>query len=564
LRTALESAKAKMAQGDFAAARSMLRELVTANPYDADTLAHYGAAAYLVGDAADARQALLRTVQMEPDSVVGHKFLAAACDAVGDLQQLEVAASNALRLAPRDPGVLNLYGLACIHRFRIEEAADSFNAAAEIAPGDPGTLVNLELLSLRSLRDRRTLERSPRIAAARSAAIAQLRARYRQGQLDDLGLKHLLMLLAGAPETFGEAVELAQQVATRDEFSTQLADQLATILTWTGDLPEVLRFRRIVARQDPGLPLARSNLAQSQLNAGYDGWLDNWTVIREEERNANRGVYAAEVPPWTGQPIGGRKMLVYQEQGIGDAILALRLIPMLARREMRFDLWVVPGLASLAGSVKGNDHLVVSSARPDARALGCEYASTLFGLISALGVAHRELIENPTVLVASPDRMVAARERLRALPGRRIGLAYGGDPDRRDDWFRAVPPSVLKPLAALEGISWVSLVFDNRPDKPEVIRMLRMEDPMIEPMTFEDTAAIVAELDAVIAIDSSVAHLSCSLGKPVWVLVPPMLDWRWQIGDDTRPWWPSATLLRCTSMGQWGSVIEELARQLQG
>jgi hypothetical protein len=158
--------------------------------------------------------------------------------------------------------------------------------------------------------------------------------------------------------------------------------------------------------------------------------------------------------------------------------------------------------------------------------------------------------------------MPAVRSRLRALKGKRIGLAYGGNPDRRDDWFRAVPPSALEPLATLEGISWVSLVVDNRPDKAEVIKMFRMDDPMNEVKDFEDTAAIISELDAVIAIDSSVAHLACSLGKPVWVLLPTMSDWRWQIGEDTRPWWPTANLMRSTALGDWSGVIRNLAAQL--
>jgi Flp pilus assembly protein TadD len=562
LRTAVESAKQKMTEGDFAAARSALRDLVMSNPYDADALAHYGVTAYMMGDPADARLALSRAVQIDPESVVGQKFLAAACDALGDLQQLEVAARDALRLAPRDPDALNLYGIACINRFQIEEAAECFNAALELAPNAIGALMNLELLSLRSRRDRRTLERSPRVAAARSEAIDRLQTQYRHQQLDDAGLKNLLMLLAGSRETFDAAVELARKIASRDEFSTQLADQLAVILTWTGSLDEVLRLRRIVVKQSPTLPLVRSNLAYSNLYATYDGWIDNWKAMREEECNANLGVYAREVPAWTGQRIGKKKILVYQEQGIGDAILALRLIPMLARRGIRFDLWINPALAGLASSVKGYENLIHSNARPDARTLGCEYASTLFGLISALGAEHREMIANPTVLVPSPDRAPAARMRLRALAGRRIGLAYGGNPDRADDWFRAVPVSALKPLVALEGISWVNLVIDKRPDKTEVIKMFRMDDPMDEAKDFEDTAAIISELDAVIAIDSSVAHLACSLGKPVWVLVPPMLDWRWQIGGDTRPWWPTVNLMRSPSMGQWDSVIGELARQI--
>jgi tetratricopeptide (TPR) repeat protein len=564
LRTVLESGQRLISEGDFSAARATLRAAVLSNPYNADILVQYAAAAYLGGDPAEARLPLLQAVRINPEHLLGQKFLAAVCNAVGDLGGLEVASASAIRLAPRDVEALNMYGVACMNRLQVQEAASCFCTALEVAPNNMMALINIDILSTKSLIDRRRLESGPKVAIARTQAINRLRAALRRGQLDDEGLKNLLLLLAGSGETFAAAMEIASEAAKREDFTKELSDQLAAIAQLSGNLPGLLRYRRFAAETEPRLPMVQGYLAYANLMSGYDQWRDCWRKIREDEHYTNLGVYAREVPAWTGQRIGKKKVLVYQEQGIGDAILALRLIPMLAKRGVRFDLWVVPALASLAGSVKGYENLIGSSARPDARTLGCEYASTLFGLISALGIEHRDMIANPTVLIASPDRMGAARTRLRGLPGRRIGLAYGGNPDRRDDWFRAVPPAALKPLAALEGISWVSLVIDNRPDKAEAIGMFRMEDPMSEAKDFEDTAAIVSELDAVIAIDSSVAHLSCSLGKPVWVLVPPMLDWRWQIGDDTRPWWPNATLLRGTSMGQWDSVIEELARQVRG
>jgi tetratricopeptide (TPR) repeat protein len=564
LRQGVEAAKRTMTEGDFVGARAALREIVNSNPEDADALAYYGVAAHMAGDPADARLALARAVQINPDHFIAQKFLAVVCDALGDLQRLEAAARNALRLAPRDRDALNLYGIACMNRFQVEEAAKSFNAAIEAAPNDMAALMNLELLSARSLQDRRTLEYSPKVAAARAQTINRLRAQFRRNQLDDAGLRSLLLLLGGAKDTFPAAVEIARKLTKREEFPTLLADQLSGIFINIGDAATAVRFRKIVVEQDPNLPLTKTNLAHARLVSGYDNWLENWKTIQAEERSANLGVFASEVPSWTGQRLGKKKLLVYQEQGIGDAILALRMVPMLAKRGAQFDLWVLPPLAGLAGSVKGYQNLIRTNTRPDARTLGCEYVSTLYGLITALGASHEELARNPTVLAPSPDRATAARNRLRTLPGRRIGLAYGGNPNRRDDWARAIPPSALKPLAALAGISWVNLVIDNRPDKPEVIQMFGMDDPMGDSKDFEDTAAIISELDAVIAIDSSVAHLSCSLGKPVWVLVPPMLDWRWQIGEDTRPWWPNATVLRSPAMGQWDSVIEELARQVRG
>ena len=564
LRKVLDSGQRLISEGDFTEARAILRTAVLSNPYSADVLAQYGAAAYLGGDPAEAKLPLLQAVRIDPEHLLGQKLLAAVCNALGDFEGLEIASAEAIRLAPRDVEALNMYGVACMNRFQINDAAKCFCAALEVMPNNVTALINIDILSTRSLLDRRLLESGPKVAVARTHTINRLRAALRRGQLDDEGLKNLLLLLAGSGDTFAAALGIAREAENREDFTKELSDHLAAIAQLSGDLSGLLRYRTYAAEIEPGLPMVQGYLGYASLMSGYDRWRESWKKIRQDEHYANLGVYVREVPAWTGQRIGKKKILVYQEQGIGDAILALRLIPMLARRGIRFDLWVVPALASLASSIKGYENLIRSPSRPDPRTLGCEYASTLFGLISALGVEHREMIENPTVLVPSPDRMPAARARLRALPGRCIGLAYGGNPDRRDDWFRAIAPSALKPLAALEGISWVSLVIDNRPDKAEVLKMFRMEDPMSEATDFEDTAAIVSELDAVIAIDSSVAHLSCSLGKPVWVLVPPMLDWRWQIGDDTRPWWPNATLLRGTSMGQWDSVIEELARQLRG
>jgi tetratricopeptide (TPR) repeat protein len=564
LRAAVESAKGSIRQGDFTGAGDVLANVLRSNPDNADALAYYGVATYLAGDPAEARNALTRAVRIDPDHLVAYKYLVRACNALGDFYDLEIAAHNALRLAPRDREVLNMYGVACLNRLDIEAAAESFSKAVEMAPTDIGPLLNIEALSRRSLLHRRTLDRSPKIAGARSQAINRLRASYRRGHLGDDGLRHLLMLLDGTQETFPAAVDLAHETARRDNVDPGLADELAMVFDILGDLPNCLRFRKLTAELDSSLPLPRIHLAYAKLTADIDRWRESWKTIREFERFSNLGIYASEVPSWTGQRLGKKKILVYQEQGMGDAILALRLVPMLAKRGVRFDLWLQPPLASLAGSVKGHENLVRTDKRPDARTLDCDFATTLFGLISALDVGYQEVMRNPTVLVPSADRMPAARIRLRALKGKRIGLAYGGNPDRRDDWYRTVPPAALKPLALLGDVSWVNLSIDPRPDKDEVCRMFRMDDPMKEASDFEDTAAIISELDAIVAIDSSAAHLAASLGKPVWVLVPTMLDWRWQIASDKSPWWPNVTLLRASALGVWTEVIEELASQIAG
>jgi tetratricopeptide (TPR) repeat protein len=562
LREIAESARKLMAQGDHVDAQQVLVRAVNSNPDDAQVLALYGVASFQAGDPDEARKALTRAVRFNPDDLVASKFLVFACNALGDSYGVVIGALNALRLAPDDREVLNLHGIACMNRHQIDEAAESFSKVVEMAPTDLTPLVNIESLSIRSLRHRRTLERSPKIATARSQAINRLRAQHRRGQLDDDNLRYLLMLLAGAKETFQSAVELAQEFAGREQFAAELADQLAIVFHDAGDVANYLRFCQLAAEANPGFGVSWANLGQARLAAGAGSWQDNWEAIFGIERYYNLAAVASEVPTWTGQRIGKKKLLVHAEQGVGDAILSLRLVPMLAQRGVRFDLWVQPSLAGLAASVKGYENLVRADRRPDAKSLGCDYAITLFGLISVLRVGYKELMQSPTRLVPAVDRLPEVRTRLRTLAGKRVGLAYGGNHERRDDWYRAVPPAALKPLSAIEGITWVNLVIDPRPEREEVIRMFQMIDPMKEVTDFEDSAAIISELDAVIAIDSSTAHLAASLGKPEWVLVPPMVDWRWQMGSDKSPWWPNVTLLRSPKPGEWAETIRDLAKQV--
>ena len=185
----------------------------------------------------------------------------------------------------------------------------------------------------------------------------------------------------------------------------------------------------------------------------------------------------------------------------------------------------------------------------------------MFGIIPALYLSPDEVRVPPVVRPVGAQAM-ALREQIRSLPGVRIGIIYGGNPDRRDDWLRTVPLEVLGTIARVKGVSWVNLMVDERADKQQARELFQYLDPMPEVHNFADTAAIVEELDAVVAVDCSVAHVTGNLGKPLWILAPPSADWRWQIGDDVKPWWPTARLLRSEAPGKWTEAIAVLEREL--
>jgi ADP-heptose:LPS heptosyltransferase len=375
----------------------------------------------------------------------------------------------------------------------------------------------------------------------------------------------LLSLLSGTPETFPQALKLAQEMVD-NELSTMstessLQGQLQRILQMAGDLPRSLLVSERFAAEDPDDPDRKFHLATAWISMGQERWAAGWRAVTEILTISRHYNHHHGVPIWEGQALGKRKLLVYQDQGVGDAILGFRFLPLLVRRGIRFELWVQPPLADLAACITGCDKVHRSTRVPDRRTHSCEFAITFFGLIAALYVGPDE-IKDPPMVRPPADHAPELRERIRALPGKRIGLLYGGNPRRRDDWLRTVPVGSIAKLARLHGVSWVNLMVDERPDKAEAIAAFSMTDPMPQVSSFCDTAALVEELDAIVAVDASVAHVAGNLRKPLWVLAPPMRDWRWQIGEAPSPWWPTGRLVRCDSMGVWNQAVDRVFKEV--
>jgi tetratricopeptide (TPR) repeat protein len=562
LASAMQEIESWIAGNRFAEAAERLEELRTTNGSDPGVLENLGICRYFLRDPVAATGPLLAAVQSNPSSLRALRFLAATLMAQGDHATALDIAQKALALAPRDLELLMLVASALTELSEYEKAARTLNRAIEIAPDAIEPYYRLESLSKHSSFKRDFFDLTPKIKEGRRRLINRLLAAHRRKGLNAQELATLMSLLENSAETFPAALRIAKASTGFEPMTPLIADQLAVIFAAAGDASEMVRFREFCFDVDPENVSFKQLLSQVWVIAGTEHWNEAWRMMTETSHRSRTKVHPDEVPLWTGQKLGRQKVLVYQDQGVGDAILCLRFLPMLAARGVRFDLWVLPTLAGLAAQATGYEKLHRSEERPDPRLIDCEYAVPLFGIISALFLRYEE-IKNPPVIQARPDQALALRGRVGALPGVRIGLIYGGNPDRRDDWMRSLPLESVRALAALPGISWVNLMFDKRPEKEQVLEMLQMTDPVPELRSFADTAAVVEELDAVVAVDSSVAHVAGNAGKPVWVLAPSFLDWRWQIGQELSPWWPTATLLRSESPGVWTQVLKELVEGLE-
>ncbi len=180
----------------------------------------------------------------------------------------------------------------------------------------------------------------------------------------------------------------------------------------------------------------------------------------------------------------------------------------------------------------------------------------LMSLPLAFGTALESIPAQVPYLQAGPEVVARWEARLGPAAGPRVGLVWSGSPAHENDRHRSIPPERLKPPLS-PGVDWVSLQKDALPQDPAVRDLSALIGD------FGDTAALIALMDLVITVDTSVAHLAGAMGKPVWILLPFNPDWRWLRDREDSPWYPSARLFRQRAPGGWESVIAEVKAALQ-
>jgi tetratricopeptide (TPR) repeat protein len=308
-----------------------------------------------------------------------------------------------------------------------------------------------------------------------------------------------------------------------------------------------------IAPNDAG---ARTNRAQTNLLLGeYEhGWREyEWRWLDGGQRH-EFGERA-----WLGErPLDGRTLLVHSEQGFGDTLQFVRFVPWLAASGGRVVLRVQDPLLPLLKRFPGTDLVIGTSDEVPPFDDQCP----LMSLPHALK-AHRRPIPAAPYLQADPVLRERWRQRLPAQPARvRVGIAWSGSRTHVNDRARSMTLADWAPLFDVDA-RFVSLVKDVR----EVDRTTLQSAPHIDQVadaldTFAETAALIAELDLVICVDTSVAHLAGALGKPVWVLLPFMPDWRWLLDRSDSPWYGTARLFRQPTRGAWPTVVANVRSAL--
>jgi tetratricopeptide (TPR) repeat protein len=338
----------------------------------------------------------------------------------------------------------------------------------------------------------------------------------------------------------------AQALAERPDCEAALGNR-ALALQGLGCLDEAVVAARqaVIASRDA--PAVRRHLAHILLSMGQmeEGWAEY-----EARLSIPKAVppWFAAAPQWQGQDITGRTILLHTEQGLGDMLQFVRYVPLVAARAGRVILVVQQPLVRLLQVTPGATQVIAAGDPLPPFDVACmvmslphRFGTTLDNVPPALPYAG---------LFAPP-----AGDREASL---RVGLVWAGNGAFRSDRHRSISKAALAALVGIPGIQFFSLQHQA----PEAAEEFGVIELMTGVQDFADTAALVAGLDLVISVDTSVAHLAATMGKPVWLLSRQQGCWRWLHDRADSPWYPTLRILRQTTPDDWGEMIDQLRHDL--
>lgn len=371
---------------------------------------------------------------------------------------------------------------------------------------------------------------------------------------DNAALEQQLKALM-AERRFEEAEALLRRHLATGTGGLPLWQQLARVIRAQGRIVEARELQAQIVEAFPGDLSGRFDLAESSLLLGdfARGWREyRWRYSMPHTAGIERKV---QRPRWDGTPIPGKTLLIHDEQGFGDSLQFLRMVPAAkARSGARVLLEVTPPLLSLASRMSGFDAIATRGDLPPAFDVHCE----LMSLPMVTKLAMDDLPGPMPYLSPDPKRVEIWRKRLASLPRPLVALVWAGSPTHANDANRSMRLADFVPLASL-GLTFLAVqkgpAVKQATGAPGGLKVELLDDRIKD---FDDTAAILTVADLLISVDSAPVHLAGALGRPAWVLLPFVPDWRWLLDRDDTPWYPSLRLFRQNSPGDWGAVMEQV------
>jgi hypothetical protein len=342
----------------------------------------------------------------------------------------------------------------------------------------------------------------------------------------------------------------------------------AGVIAWrTGNFQKAEKnFRKALASYSRQPPARASQIAKVHYNLGLlllaqGKFREGWDHLEWRIKLANACLMEKipTRPLWDGSDAGNRKLLLQAEGGFGDTLQFVRYAKILARKNSSLMLLCYPPLARLF-KISGGLGRVISEGAP---LPSFDVYCPLFSLPRIFSTTLKDIPKNVPYLRANPSEVKSWRKIL-AAPGTNVGLVWAGNPRAQIDRRRSMKLRELASLLDLKNANFYSLqVGEAAAQLRQSEYSVRITDlsPLIR--DFADTGAIISALDLLISVDTAAAHLAGALGRPVWVMLPYVTDWRWLLGREDSPWYPTMKLFRQTRFDDWSHVVERIKRELR-
>lgn len=528
--------------GDLTTAEGLYRDALKTYPDHPAALHLLGVIAYQRGQLDNAVDLITQALAISPDFAEAHNNLGNVYRDQGNLDEAATSYGKALDINPEYVKAHNNLGLVLKDQGNLKEAIPRIRQAIALDPDYAEAYSNLGV----ALKEQGNIDEA---VASYGQALA-IRPDYADAH-NNLGNA---LRWSGRVD---EAVENFQKALALQPANANAHSNLGNALKDLGKFDEAAASYQKALDINPDYAEAHTNIGLLHLLRGHfeEGWEDYaWRWLENDSPSRRQDLTA---PLWDGSDLDGKTIYLYAEQGLGDVIQFVRFMPLVADRGGRVILELPPKLDALLRGVEGADTFV-SDGDP-MPAIDCH--APLLDLPGLLKTTVATIPSRESYLTVEPGLVEKWAERLGPKEDFRVGIIWGGNPGQTADRTRSMDPALLKPLTEIPGITVYSLQFGRDGEAAKYFGDAVIDiGPELTPLT--EAAAAVMNLDLVVTVDTSSAHLSGALGRPVWTLLSFIPDWRWLLDRDDTPWYPSMRLFRQQQPGDWDGVIERVREAL--
>ncbi len=524
----------------------------------------------------DAEKIYARVLKALPDNFDALNLLGTVKAQLGRMADAQRLLSAAVKLNPRMPQAWMNYGEVLHALKRQAEALESFNKARALAPDDPAILNRHANALLSAGRAQQALAEFEQVLARAPQHVeARINCGIAQAALGApaAALAELDRALALAPRhptahynratVLYELGRYADAVAAHDAVLAVAPDHAGAWLHRGRALAALNRFDEAIASYDKAAALrpedadpqflaAMALLTLGDYRRGFEKYEARWkrTGMPAQKKRGHL---------WLGEyPLTRKTVLLHAEQGLGDTIQFARYAPLVAQAGAKVVLEVQPELKRLMSSLAGAAAVVAPGEARPPYDVHCPLGSLPLAFKTELATVPAQI----PYLAADEAHFAKWSARLEPLGRPLIALAWSGNPSQLNDRNRSMAFARLTPLLA-KPAHFISIQRDVRDgDAAALAAERRITHLGGELESFSDTAAIMALADLVVTTDTSVANLAGAMGRPVWIMLSSLADWRWTLHGETTPWYPAARLFRQSSLGDWDGTVTHVGSEL--